>query len=72
MICTYQDYAEEEEVETSSLTEKMDQDGTDQIVFPVKLHNMLNQVEKQGLGHGKDLPNCAIVLSPLHDRYLTP
>ena len=53
MICTYQDYAEEEEVATSSLTEKIDQDGNEQIVFPVKLHNMLNQVEKQGLGHGR-------------------
>ena len=53
MICTYQDYAEEEEVETSSLNDKMEQEGSEQIVFPVKLHSMLNQVEKQGLGHGE-------------------
>lgn len=53
MICTYQDYAEEEEVETSSLTEVLDQETTEQIVFPMKLHNMLGQVEERGLSHGE-------------------
>lgn len=50
MICTYQDHAEEEEMETSSLSEKITEpESAEQIIFPVKLHNMLNQVEKQGL-----------------------
>lgn len=51
MICTYQDHAEdEEEVETSPMP-KLDHENPDQIVFPMKLHNMLSQVDKQGLSH---------------------
>ena len=54
MICTYEDHAEEEEVQTSSLLEKIaDTESSEQTVFPVKLHNMLSEVEKQGLGNGE-------------------
>jgi hypothetical protein len=58
MICTYQDYAEEEEVATTDDAMVMDQtlmlgggDASEQIVFPVKLHTMLSQVDKEGLAH---------------------
>lgn len=51
MICTYQDHAEDEgETETSALV-KTEQENLEPIIFPVKLHNMLNQIDKQGLSH---------------------
>lgn len=60
MICTYQDYAEEVEVETSSLAEKLDQEVNEQIVFPVKLHQMLDEAERQGITHSESL-ECVLV-----------
>ncbi|CAB9499104.1 shock factor protein [Seminavis robusta] len=56
MICTYRDHAAEEEVDptVSSLQEaKLEPQGdaAEQVVFPVKLHTMLGQVEKDGLAH---------------------
>jgi hypothetical protein len=55
MICTYQDYAEEE-VETTdeALMDHMHGggDAAEQVVFPVKLHTMLGQAEKEGIAHG--------------------
>lgn len=55
MICTYQDHGDEDEPEVDATTsvpqDKMDQDGSEQIVFPAKLHNMLTSVEKEGLSY---------------------
>lgn len=52
MFCTYQDHAEDEEqLETTSGLAKADQEGPEQIVFPMKLHNMLSSVDRQGLTH---------------------
>ena len=62
MICTYQDHAEDEEIAASPVSEKeTEPDFSDHSVFPVKLHNMLTDMEKQGSEHGKRMVDTVVV-----------
>lgn len=57
MICAYHDHADEEEVETSPISEKdaeaESSTSSEQVFFPVKLHTMLTHMGKEGADNGK-------------------